>query len=101
MEDLIRGFTIDEYVHVTGSLIFEVRNCLVGCVGYGELAQKELEPSHPAFTPCCNCAEIGGTSLRRSETIRSRVLSSQAGGGETEDRRSRLVAAKLYERNPP
>jgi len=50
MEDLIRGFTIDEYVHVTGSLIFEVRNCLVGCVAYGELAQKELEPSHPAFT---------------------------------------------------
>jgi hypothetical protein len=48
MNNLIGGFTIEEYIHLTGSLIFEVRNCLAGSVGFGEPAQKELQPSHPA-----------------------------------------------------
>jgi hypothetical protein len=36
MNNLIGGFTIEEYIHLTGSLTF------------GDLAQKELQPSHPA-----------------------------------------------------
>jgi hypothetical protein len=31
----------------------------LGSVGLGELAQKELEPSHPAFPPCCNPLKLG------------------------------------------
>ena len=50
MSDPIRGFTIEEYANITRQLIFEVRNCLTEIVGYSELAKKELDPSHPAFS---------------------------------------------------
>lgn len=49
MDDPIRGFTIDEYASLTRGVIFEVRNCLTVSVGFGDLARKELDPSHPAF----------------------------------------------------
>lgn len=49
MIDPIRGFTIEEYANITGGVIFEVRNALMAIVGYSELANKELDPSHPAF----------------------------------------------------
>lgn len=50
MSDKIRGFTIEEYADITQGVIFEVRNCLVTIVGYSELAKKELDQSHPAFS---------------------------------------------------
>jgi hypothetical protein len=50
VDDPISSFTVEEYVSLTGSLIFEVRNDLVASVGYGDLAPKALDPSHPAFT---------------------------------------------------
>lgn len=50
MTNLTGGFTVEEYVELTHSLIFEVRNCLMVTVGFGDLAKKELKRSHPAFT---------------------------------------------------
>ena len=49
MQDLIKGFTVEEYIRSTGALIFEVRNCLLASVGYGQIAQEQLQDSHPAF----------------------------------------------------
>ena len=49
MGNLTGGFTVEEYVALTRSLIFEVRNSLLATVGFGDLARKELERSHPAF----------------------------------------------------
>ena len=59
MRDPIRGFTIEEYAHITGGVIFEVRNCLLAIVGYSELATKELDPSHPAFSHVTNVLQAG------------------------------------------
>ena len=50
MNDPIRGFTIEEYAGITGGVIFEVRNALMACIGYGELAKESLDSSHPAFS---------------------------------------------------
>jgi hypothetical protein len=49
MDDPIRGFTIEEYASLIRGVIFEIRGSVVASVGYGELAQKELEASHSAF----------------------------------------------------
>lgn len=45
----ICGFTIAEFASLIRGVIFEIRNSIGASVGCGELAQKELEPSHPAF----------------------------------------------------
>jgi hypothetical protein len=50
MRDPLGGFTIEEYVNITGHVIFEVRNCLAAILGYSELANEEMDPSHPAFS---------------------------------------------------
>jgi len=49
MDDPIRGFTIEEFASLIRGVIVEIRNSVGASVGFGELAQKELEPSHPAF----------------------------------------------------
>lgn len=49
MDDLIDGFTVEEYVRFSGSVIFEARNGLLASVEFGEIALKELDPSHPAY----------------------------------------------------
>jgi hypothetical protein len=59
MSDPIRGFTIEEYANITGGVIFEVRNCLVAIVGYSELAKKELDSSHPAFSHVAKVLQAG------------------------------------------
>ena len=59
MSDPIRGFTIEEYANITGQVIFEVSNCLSAIVGYSELAKKELDPSHPAFSHVAKVLQAG------------------------------------------
>lgn len=59
MSDPIRGFTIEEYATITGQLIFEVRNYLMTIVGYSELAEKKLDPSHPAFLHVMKVLQFG------------------------------------------
>jgi hypothetical protein len=49
MDDPIRGYTVEEYASLTRGVIFEIRNFLGASVGFGELAQQDLDPSHPAF----------------------------------------------------
>lgn len=58
MHDSIKGFTIEEYLRATGSLIFDVRNGLLGFVGYVQLAHEEFDPSHPAFENVANALRI-------------------------------------------
>jgi hypothetical protein len=59
MSDPIRGFTIEEYATITRQLIFEVRNCLMMIVGYTELAEKEFDQSHPAFSHVASVLQAG------------------------------------------
>jgi len=49
MDDLTGGLTLEEYVRMTTAVLFEARNAAMASVGYGELALKELQISHPAF----------------------------------------------------
>jgi hypothetical protein len=49
MDDPIRGFTIEEFAKLIREVMFEIRGSVVTSAGYGELAQGELEPSHPAY----------------------------------------------------
>lgn len=49
MDDPIRGFTIEEFASLIRQVMFELRGSVVATAGYGELAQRELEPSHPAY----------------------------------------------------
>lgn len=49
MDDLIDGFTVDDYVRATTSVIFEARNGLMACIGFGNLGLQELHSSHAAF----------------------------------------------------
>lgn len=59
MSDKIRGFTIEKYADITQVVIFEVRNCLVTIVGHSELAKKELDQSHPAFSYIATVLQLG------------------------------------------
>jgi len=49
MDDLTGGLTLEEYVRMTTAVLFEVRNAATASVGYGDLALKALQTSHPAF----------------------------------------------------
>ena len=49
MDDPIRGFTIEEYANLMQGVIFEIRNSVGPSLWYAQLAQEELDPSHPAF----------------------------------------------------
>jgi hypothetical protein len=49
LDALLGGMTMKEYVHFTQEAIFELRNYLAICVGYGEMAREEVQPSHAGF----------------------------------------------------
>ena len=49
MAELIGGFTVQEYAQLSGSVIFEARNGLLASIEFGEIALKELDPSHRAY----------------------------------------------------
>jgi hypothetical protein len=49
MDDPILGFTIQEYAGLVRGVIFEIRSSVDPSLRYLQLAQEELEPSHPAF----------------------------------------------------
>jgi hypothetical protein len=68
MDARMNGFTPDEYVGLTQSVIFEVRNFLVASIGYGELTLRELDPSHPAYVHCSaalHAAEAAFAAVKR------------------------------------
>ena len=55
-----RAFGLNlRYANITGGVIFEVRNCLMVIVGYSELAKKELDTSHPAFSHVARVLQAG------------------------------------------
>jgi hypothetical protein len=43
----VRGFTIEEYAGMVRGVIFEIRNSVGPSLRHVQLAQEELEPSHP------------------------------------------------------
>lgn len=49
LDVLLGGMTVEEYVHFTRQTIFELRNYLAACVGYGEMAREEIQPSQAGF----------------------------------------------------
>lgn len=63
MDDLIGGVTVEEYVRSSASVIFAARNGLCASVGFGDLALKELDPSHPAFAHVAAALESAGRAF--------------------------------------
>ena len=100
------GFTSEEFARLTHGLIFEMSNGLVACVGFGELAQKELDPSHPAYahvTRALKAAERLSATVKQCETEvrhrdrkrRSRRLTNRARQARRGRFPLRLVRVKI------
>lgn len=47
MNDYLRSASTESLLEV---LLFELGNCLLASVGYGEEAKEKLDSSHPAFS---------------------------------------------------
>lgn len=87
MSDRIRGFTIEEYANITQGVIFEVRNCLVSIVGYSELAKKELDQSHPAFSHVAIVLQLGErafAAVKQFDLEFHRRRNEESGAGKDE-----------------
>lgn len=79
MNDSIRTLSTERLLE---ALLFEVSNCLVASVGYGETAKEKLDSSHPAFsavTIALQTAERAHAFVRQvGEEWRRRKISGSA-----------------------